>query len=43
MVAFMKRKKNKKKKIIKESKPIFEILYLRNAWHNLIEIWNVGY
>jgi len=27
----------------KESKPIFESLYLGNARHDLVEIWNVGY
>ena len=35
--AFTKRRKNK------ETKPIFERSYLRNAWHNLVQFWNVGY
>jgi len=34
----MKRRKN-----TEEMKPIFENSYLGNAWHNLVEIWNVGY
>jgi len=27
----------------KETKPIFESLYLGNAWRDLVEIWNVEY
>ena len=33
----IKRRKNE------ETKPIFETLYLKNAWRDLVEIWNVGY
>jgi len=36
-----KEKENKKKN--EETKPIFESSYLRKTWHNLVEIWNVGY
>ena len=36
-------KKKEKEKKNKGIKPIFESLYLRNAWHDLVEIWNVGY
>jgi len=38
-----KKKKTRKKKPPKETKPIFESSYLGNAWHNLLEIWKVGY
>jgi len=34
-------KKNKKKN--EETKPVFESLYLRNAWRDLVEIWNARY
>jgi len=37
---FMKRRKKRMKKD-EEIKPIFEDSYLGNAWHDLVEIWNV--
>ena len=46
MVTFtLLRKEEKKKegKNNKETKPIFERSYLGNAWHDLVEFWNVGY
>jgi len=36
-------KRRKKKKENDEIKPIFESLYLRNTWRDLVEIWNVEY
>jgi len=41
MVTFIPRRKEEKKN--EETKPVFESLYLRNAWHDLVKIWNVGY
>jgi len=38
-----KKRRQKKKKEKEETKPVFESLYLGNAWHDLVEIWNVGY
>jgi len=35
--------RRKKQEKNEETKPIFESLYLGNAWHNLVEIRNVGY
>jgi len=35
--------KRRKKRKNEENKPIFESLYLGNTWHDLVEIWNVGY
>jgi len=37
------REKEREKKEKTETKPIFESLYLGNAWCNLVEIWNMGY
>jgi len=34
------KKKTKKKK--QETKPVFGSSYLRNAWRDLFEIWNLG-
>jgi len=39
MVTFIPRRKEEKNE---ETKPIFESLYLGNAWCDLVEIWNVG-
>jgi len=41
MVTFIPRRKEEKKN--QETKPVFESLYLGNAWRNLVEIWKVGY
>jgi len=49
MVTFIPRRKQEKKQEKKtrkkneETKPVFESLYLGNAWRDLIEIWNVRY
>jgi len=45
MVTFISRRKEEKKqgKKNEETMPIFESPYLGNDWHDLIEIWNVGY
>jgi len=40
MVTFIPRRKKEKNK---ETKPVFESLYLENAYRDLIEIWNVRY
>ena len=36
-------KKRKKEKKTKKTKPIFESLYLGNAWRDFVTIWNVRY
>jgi len=38
-----KTKRRKKQEKNEESKPVFESLYLGNAWRDLVEMWNVGY
>jgi len=43
MVTFRPWRKEQKKDEKKETKPIFESLYLGNSWCDLVEIWNVGY
>jgi len=45
MVTFTPRRKEEKKtrNKNKETKPIFESSYLGDTWHDLVEIWNVGY
>ena len=42
MMVFNKKEKKERKKN-EETKPIFESSYLENTWHDLVEIWNVGY
>ena len=36
------RKEEKKEKKNEKTQPTFEGSYLRNAWHDLVENWNVG-
>jgi len=40
MITFIPRQKEEKNE---ETMPVFESLYLGNTWHDLVEIWNVGY
>ena len=37
------KKKMKRKRKKKETQPIFKSSHLGNAWHGLVEIWNVEY
>ena len=43
MVTFTHWRKKKKKEKKRETRLIFESSYLGNTWHDLLEIWNVGY